>query len=300
MKKPHRSGFVNIIGRPNVGKSTLMNALVGERMSIITNKPQTTRHRIIGIVSDEDYQIVFSDTPGFIKDPSYEMQESMNKFVSGSFKDGDIMVLVVDVTETYDNDNPLFKKLQGVEVPLFLVLNKKDLVDEGVLLNKVLEWKDKADFQEIIPISALQNKGTDVLLECILDNLPIGPVYYPKDQFTDRPERFFVSEIIREKILMNYYQEIPYSCEVVVDAFKEDPDPKKNLVRIHATIFVARASQKNIIIGKKGAAIKKVGIDARYAIEKFLEKKIYLELFVKVKDNWRNDDKMLKSFGYKE
>ena len=300
MGKPHRSGFVNIIGRPNVGKSTLMNALVGERMSIITNKPQTTRHRIIGIVSDKDYQIVFSDTPGFIKDPSYEMQESMNKFVSGSFKDGDIMILVVDVTETYDKDNPLFKKLEGVQVPLFLILNKKDLVAEAVLFKKIMEWKDKANFQEIIPISALHKKGTDTVIECILDNLPIGPVYYPKDQFTDRPERFFVSEIIREKILMNYYQEIPYACEVVVDAFEEDPDPKKNLVRIHAIIYVARASQKNIIIGKKGAAIKNVGVNARYAIEKFLDKKVYLEMFVKVKDNWRNDDKMLKSFGYKE
>jgi GTP-binding protein Era len=300
MRKPHRSGFVNIIGRPNVGKSTLMNALVGERMSIITNKPQTTRHRIIGIVSDDDYQIVFSDTPGFIKDPSYEMQESMNKFVSGSFKDGDIMILVVDVMENYDKENPLFKKLEGVEVPLFLILNKKDLVSEAVLFKKIIEWKDKANFQEIIPISALHNKGTDAVIECILDNLPIGPVYYPKDQFTDRPERFFVSEIIREKILMNYYQEIPYACEVVVDAFEEDEDPKKNLVRIHATIYVARASQKNIIIGKKGAAIKNVGVNARYAIEKFLDKKVYLEMFVKVKDNWRNDDKMLKSFGYKE
>lgn len=298
MKKPHRSGFVNIIGRPNVGKSTLMNALVGERMSIITNKPQTTRHRIIGIVSEEDYQVVFSDTPGFIKDPSYEMQTSMNKFVSGSFKDGDVMVLVVDVMENYDDDNPLFKKLEGVKVPLFLVLNKVDLIDEGALMHKIVEWKDRANFEEIIPISALQKKGTEELFQLILGNLPLGPVYYPKDQFTDRPERFFVSEIIREKILLNYYQEIPYSCEVVVDAFKEDD--QKDLVRIHAMIYVGRESQKNIIIGKKGSAIKKLGIDARYAIEKFLEKKVYLELFVKVKDNWRNDDKMLKSFGYKQ
>lgn len=299
MEKPHRSGFVNIIGRPNVGKSTLMNALVGERMSIITNKPQTTRHRIIGIVSDEDYQVVFSDTPGFIKDPAYEMQESMNKFVAGSFKDADLMVLVVDVTDTYDDNNPLFKKLEGIKVPLFLVLNKIDLIDEATLFNKIVEWKDKANFQEIIPIAALQKKGTEMLFDAILNQLPIGPVYYPKDQFTDRPERFFVSEIIREKILMNYYQEIPYSCEVVVDAFQEDPNPKKNLVRIHAIIYVGRESQKNIIIGKKGASIKKLGVNARYAIEKFLDKKVYLELFVKVKDNWRNDDKMLKSFGYK-
>jgi len=300
MEKPHRSGFVNIIGRPNVGKSTLMNALVGERMSIITNKPQTTRHRIIGIVSDDDYQVVFSDTPGFIKDPSYEMQESMNKFVSGSFKDGDIMVLVVDVLDKYDNDHPLFKKLEHVEVPLFLVLNKIDLIDQGTLFNKIIEWKDKANFTEVIPISALQKKGTEDLFQKILENLPLGPVYYDKDQFTDRPERFFISEIVREKLLMNYYQEIPYACEVVVDAFEEDPNPAKNLVRMHATIYVGRNSQKNIIIGKKGAAIKKLGIDSRYAIEKFLGKRVYLELFVKVRDNWRNDDKMLKSFGYKQ
>lgn len=299
MEKPHRSGFVNIIGRPNVGKSTLMNALVGERMSIITNKPQTTRHRIIGIVSDEDYQVVFSDTPGFIKDPSYGMQESMNKFVSGSFKDGDVMILVVDVLEEYDIDNPLFKKLEGVDVPLFLVLNKIDLVEEDVLMKKIIAWKDKANFKEIIPIAALHKEGTEHLFQVILDHLPEGPVYYNKDQFTDRPERFFVSEIIREKILLNYYQEIPYSCEVIVNEFKVDPNPKKNLVRMHATIFVARKSQKNIIIGKKGAAIKQLGIDARKSIETFLDKRVYLELFVKVKDNWRNDDKMLKSFGYK-
>ncbi|MDC0230902.1 GTPase Era [Aureispira] len=300
MKKPHRSGFVNIIGRPNVGKSTLMNALVGERMSIITDKPQTTRHRIIGIVSDKDYQVVFSDTPGFIKDPSYGMQESMNKFVSGSFKDADVMVLVVDVLEKYDIDNPLFKKLEGVKVPLYLVLNKIDLIDEVTLFNKILEWKDKADFKEVIPIAALQKKGTEELFQKILEELPIGPVYYPKDQFTDRPERFFISEIIREKLLMNYYQEIPYACEVVVDAFEEDPEPKKNLIRMHATIYTSRTSQKNIIIGKKGAAIKKLGIDSRYAIEKFLNKKVYLELFVKVRENWRNDDNMLKNFGYKQ
>jgi GTP-binding protein Era len=257
MNKVHRSGFVNIIGRPNVGKSTLMNALVGERMSIITNKPQTTRHRIIGIVSDKDYQVVFSDTPGFIKDPSYKMQESMNKFVAGSFKDADVMMLVVDVQDDYDADHPLFKKLATVEVPLYLVINKIDLIDEATLFQKITDWKDKAKFKEVLPISAIGKKGTDYLFQQILSDLPIGPVFYPKDQFTDRPERFFVSEIIREKLLMNYYQEIPYACEVVVDAFEEDPDVQKNLIRIHAMIFVARKSQKNIIIGKKGAAIKK-------------------------------------------
>lgn len=300
MEKIHKSGFVNIIGRPNVGKSTLMNAMVGEKMSIITDKPQTTRHRIIGIVSEEDYQVVFSDTPGFIRDPSYAMQETMNQFVTSSLQDGDVMILVVDIMERYEDDNPLFERLKKVEVPLFLVLNKRDLVSDEVLMTKVLEWREKADFKEIIPISALHKDNTDKLFSLILENLPEGPVYFPKEQFTDRPERFFVSEIIREKILLNYYQEIPYSCEVVVDEFKEDPNPAKNLVRIHATIYASRKSQKNILIGTKGAAMKKLGTEARLDIEKFLEKKVYLELFVKIKDNWRDDDKMLKNFGYKQ
>lgn len=293
----HRSGFVNIIGRPNVGKSTLMNALVGERMSIITNKPQTTRHRIIGIVNDNDYQVVFSDTPGYIEEPKYEMQNSMNNFVSTAFQDADIMLLVIDVEEEYGADHPLFKKLQGLTVPLFLVINKVDLVDEGTLLSKIQRWKDRADFKEIVPISALNKAGTNHLMSLILDLLPEGPIYYDKDQFTDRPERFFVSEIIREKILEHYHQEIPYSCEVVVTSFKDDT--AKDLVRINATIFVARDSQKNIMIGKGGSAIKRLGIDSRRAIEIFLARKVHLELFVKVKGNWRNDDRLLKSFGYK-
>lgn len=298
MEPIHRSGFVNIIGRPNAGKSTLMNALVGERMSIITEKPQTTRHRIIGIVSDDHHQVVFSDTPGFIKEPMYEMQSSMNKFVSSTFKDADVMLLVVDVQEHYDDDNPLFKKLEGVTVPLFLVLNKIDLVSDAVLMKKILVWQDKANFTDIIPISALLKDQTEELMQRLLEHLPEGPIYYPKNQFTDRPERFFVSEIIREKILINYYQEIPYSCEVVVDEYQEDA--KKNLVRIHATIYVGRESQKNIIIGKGGASIKQLGIDARKAIETFIDSRVYLQLFVKVKDNWRNDDRMLKHFGYKQ
>lgn len=293
----HRSGFVNIIGRPNVGKSTLMNALVGECMSIITNKPQTTRHRIIGIVNDEEYQVVFSDTPGYIEEPKYEMQNSMNNFVSSAFQDADVMLLVIDVEEEYGADHPLFQKLQGVQVPLFLVINKVDLVDEAALFSKIERWKDRANFQEVVPIAALHHAGTDKLMNLILEQLPEGPVYYPKDQFTDRPERFFVSEIIREKILLHYHQEIPYSVEVVVTAFKEDPE--KDLVRINATIYVARESQKNIMIGKGGSAIKQLGIDARKAMEIFLERKVHLELFIKVKKNWRDDDRMLKSFGYK-
>lgn len=293
----HHSGFVNIIGRPNVGKSTLMNALVGERMSIITNKPQTTRHRIIGIVNDEAYQVVFSDTPGYIEEPKYEMQNSMNNFVSSAFHDADIMLLVIDVEEEYGDDHPLFKKLQGVKVPLFLVINKVDLVDEGTLLNKIDRWKNRANFQEVVPIAALHKAGTAHLMDLILRLLPEGPVYYPKDQFTDRPERFFVSEIIREKILLHYHQEIPYSVEVVVTAFKEDA--KKGLIRIKATIYVARESQKNIMIGKGGSAIKRLGIDARKSMETFLDQRVHLELFIKVKKNWRDDDRLLKSFGYK-
>lgn len=297
MSDKHYSGFVNIIGRPNVGKSTLMNALVGERMSIITNKPQTTRHRIVGIVNDETHQVVFSDTPGFIKDPSYGMQEQMNAFVNSTFKDGDVMMVVIDVTDQYDSENPLFQKLQKVDLPLFLVINKVDLVDDATLLQKIEDWKSKADFAEIVPISALNKAGTANLFNLILKYIPEGPAYYPKEQFTDRPERFFVSEIIREKILLLYHQEIPYSCEVIVDSFKEDEN--KKLVRIHAIIYVSRKSQKGIIIGNRGSAIKQLGIEARKDIEKFLDSKVYLELYVKIRDDWRNDEKMLKSFGYK-
>lgn len=297
-QKAHRSGFVNIIGKPNVGKSTLMNALVGERMSIITNKPQTTRHRIIGIVNDDDYQIVFSDTPGFIKDPSYKMQENMNKFVQGSFKDGDVMLLVVDATDTFDSENPLFTKIQGIKVPFYLVLNKVDLVTHDKVVLLINEWSSRANFKEIIPISALEKEGTEYLFEKILEDTPEGPVYYEKDQFTDRPERFFVSEIIREGILEHYYQEIPYSCEVEVDEFKIDPDPVRNLVRINATIYVSRKSQKYILIGSKGSAIKALGIQSRRGIERFLGKKVHLELYVRVRDNWRDDDQQLKRFGY--
>lgn len=297
MSTKHLSGFVNIVGKPNVGKSTLMNALVGERMSIITNKPQTTRHRIVGIVSDENHQVVFSDTPGFIKDPSYEMQESMNAFVNSTFKDADVMMVVIDVTEAYDAENPLFQRLKQVEIPLFLVINKVDLVDDAKLLRTITEWQSHANFTEIVPISAINEAGTANLFDLILKYMPEGPVYYPKDQFTDRPERFFISEIIREKILLLYQQEIPYSCEVIVDGFEEDN--VKKIVRIHAIIYVSRKSQKGIIIGNKGVAIKQLGTDARKDIEKFLDSRVYLELFVKIRDNWRNDDKMLKSFGYK-
>lgn len=300
LKKAHKSGFVNIIGHPNVGKSTLMNALVGERMSIITHKPQTTRHRIIGIVNDDDYQIVFSDTPGLIKKTNYKMQERMNAFVQGTTEDADVMMLVIDVKEPFDAESPILQIVKKVKCPLFLVLNKTDLLKDEQLMHVLLLWKDQIECAEIIPISALSKKNTSLLLNRILEYMPEGPVYYPKDQFTDRSERFFVSEIIREKILLLYHQEIPYSVEVIVDTFKEDPDPDKNLIKIHSTIFVSRKTQKSIIIGDKGSSIKKLGMDARKDIEKFLDKRVFLELFVKVKEDWRDDDSSLKMFGYSE
>ncbi len=295
----HKSGFVNIIGRPNVGKSTLMNALVGERMSIITNKPQTTRHRIIGIVSDEDYQVVFSDTPGIIKDPAYKMQEAMNRFVNTTFEDADIMLFVTEPAETYEDDDPIIFKLNKVKVPLFLVINKTDTVEPEVIMEMIQLWNKRVKFSETIPISALNKTNTDTLFKLILDNIPEGPVYYPKEQLTDKPERFFVSEIIREKILLFYKQEVPYSCEVEIESFKETTTKAgEPLVRISALIYVARKTQKAIIIGKGGIAIKKLGSEARKSIEQFLESKVFLEMHVKHKDNWRDDERSLRNFGY--
>ncbi|MEM6320313.1 MAG: GTPase Era [Bacteroidota bacterium] len=295
----HKSGFVSIIGRPNVGKSTLMNALVGERMSIITSKPQTTRHRILGIVSDEDYQLVFSDTPGIVVDPGYKMHEAMNRFVATTFEDSDVMLFVTDIYDKYEEEGPTVKRLKQLQVPLFLVINKMDLADTEQLANLIQKWNSWVNFKETIPISALNQTNTDKLLELILENTPEGPVYYPKDQLTDRPERFFVSEIIREKILQQYKKEVPYSCEVIVDSFKEDVTNKgENITRIEAHIYVNRKTQKPIIIGKGGAAIKKLGIESRKDIETFLDTKVYLELYVKIKENWRDNDKLLKSFGY--
>jgi GTPase len=299
-QQPHKSGFINIIGHPNVGKSTLMNAMVGEKMSIISHKPQTTRHRIIGIVNDEHYQMVFSDTPGLIKKTNYKMQERMNAFVHSTTEDADVMMLVIDVKEPFDSESPILGLLKKVKCPLFLVLNKIDLLNEDQLMKVILQWKDLINFDEIIPISATKHVNTDFLLKKLLEYMPEGPIYYPKDQFTDRSERFFVSEIIREKILLLYHQEIPYSVEVIVDAFKEDPVPEKNLVRIHATIYVSRKTQKSILIGEKGSAIKKLGIESRLDIEKFLDKRVFLELFVKIKEDWRDDEKVLKMFGYED
>jgi len=295
----HKSGFINIIGRPNVGKSTLMNALVGEQMSIITNKPQTTRHRIIGIISEDDYQMVFSDTPGFITDPAYKMQEAMNSFVFSTFEDADCMLFVTDTLEKYEEDDQVIERLKKVTVPLFLVINKTDIAKPIEIVTLIQTWNKRVQFTETIPISALEKNNTDTLLKLILDRLPEGPPFYPKDQLTDKSERFFVSEIIREKILIQYQQEIPYSCEVIVEEFKETKSNKgEPLVRIRAVIYVSRKTQKSILIGKGGSAIKNLGMAARKGIEAFLGSKVFLELFVKVKDNWRDDDKQLKHFGY--
>lgn len=297
----HRSGFINIIGHPNVGKSTLMNALVGERMSIITNKPQTTRHRIIGILSGEDFQMVLSDTPGVVEKPAYKMHQAMNSFVQSTFEDADLMLLVTDVLEEYKAGDQLLEQLRRqTSIPMFVVLNKIDLVDEEKLEQLKTFWAEQLPQAQVIPISALKKISTDLLLSTLKENLPEGPEYYPKDQLTDRPERFFMSEIVREKIMTLYHQEIPYATQVIIEEFKEDQTVGgKAIARISATIFVERDTQKSILIGKNGVSIKKLGMEARLDMEKFLEKKVFLELFVKVKDNWRNDDFLLKQFGYK-
>ncbi len=295
----HKSGFVNIIGRPNVGKSTLMNALVGERMSIITNKPQTTRHRIIGILNGADFQIVFSDTPGFVRKPTYKMHDAMNSFVKETFEDADVMLFVTEPSEAFDAEDSIIQRLQNVPYPKFLVLNKSDKFERSVMDAYEEQLKQLVDFQKVIRISALRKENTEGLLSIVKEALSEGPEYYPKDQLTDRPERFFCAEIIREKILLNYREEIPYACEVVIEEFKEtETNRGEKLARIKSTIFVGRDNQKLILIGKNGAAMKKLGMDARKDMETFLESKVFLEMTVKVRENWRDDEKMLKHFGY--
>lgn len=295
----HKSGFVNIIGRPNVGKSTLMNALVGERMSIITAKPQTTRHRIIGLLSDENFQIVFSDTPGIIGNPAYRMQELMNQFAHSTFEDADVMLFVTEAEEVYQEDDPLITRLKKFEGPRFLVINKIDKAAPEKIKATEEWWTGQLSFTEVIAISALQKTNTDDLLAAILRQLPVGPAYYPKDQLTDRPERFFVSEIIREKILELYHEEIPYACEVAIAAFKEKTTVKQEpIVEIQAVIFVERETQKMILLGRKGSSIKKLGTAARLAIEEWLQQKVFLDLHVKVREKWRNDERLLRHFGY--
>lgn len=293
-----KSGYVNIIGRPNVGKSTLMNALLGERMSIITHKPQTTRHRILGIYSDEGMQIIFSDTPGIIDQPSYKMQEVMNRFARESFEDADILLFIVAYGEEYREDDPIFEALKILDIPVFLIINKMDLGDQKGLMQYIDQWRARFDFKGIYPISALHMAGVDGLLASIKEHLPEGPPYFPPDQLSDRSERFFAAEIIREEILLQYSQEIPYSCEVIVERFKEEMSKSGPMLHIYAEIFVARKTQKSIIIGKQGAAIKQLGKAAREKLESFFQTRVFLELHVKVKENWRDDDRTLKHFGY--
>jgi GTP-binding protein Era len=275
-----------------------MNALVGERMSIITNKPQTTRHRIIGIVNDDDYQIVFSDTPGIIKEPFYNMQKAMNYYAFSAFEDADLLIYMTDMVEKMEIEEGLKTKLLTIDAPLFVLINKVDVSDQQSVEQVIEFWQKELPQAEIYPISALEKVGVEPLLEKIINLLPEGPEYYPKSQLTDKSERFFVSEIIREKILMLYQQEIPYSCQVIIDQFKEGDSRSGKIIRISADIYVDRKSQKSILIGKGGQKIKELGVEARKDIEAFLEEKVFLELRVKVKENWRDDERTLKYFGY--
>ena len=289
----HKAGYVNIIGNPNVGKSTLMNALVGERLSIITSKAQTTRHRILGIVNDEQHQIVFSDTPG-VMNPAYKLQENMMDFVHGAFQDADILLYMVETGEKELKDEKLFERLKNTDLPILLLLNKIDRVEQDLVKEQILFWKELLPNAEIHPISALNKFNLDLVMERIKALLPLSPPYFEKDALTDKPERFFVSETIREKILKYYKKEIPYSVEIEVEEFFDEED----IIKIRAIIFVARESQKGIIIGHKGRALKKVGTLARRDMEAFFQKKIFLDLYVKVNKDWRDDDKQLKRFGY--
>ena len=291
----HKAGFVNIIGNPNVGKSTLMNALVGERLSIITSKAQTTRHRILGIVNGDDFQVVFSDTPGIIE-PAYDLQVSMMDFVKSAFEDADVLIYMVEIGEKELKDAVFFKKITHAEIPVILLINKIDSSDQEEVEKKLAYWQEKVPNAEVYLISALENFGTEALLDRIVEKLPVSPAFYPKDQLTDKPERFFVNESIREKILLHYKKEIPYAVEIVTEAFVEE----ENILKIRSVIMVERETQKGILIGHKGTALKRVGTEARKDLEKFLGKKVFLELHVKVNKNWRNDSKQLKRFGYKE
>lgn len=291
----HKSGFVNIIGNPNVGKSTLMNALVGEKLSIITSKAQTTRHRIMGIVNEPDFQIVFSDTPGVLQ-PAYKMHESMMGFVKSALVDADIILFMVEARENHFKNEDVLKFLKHTEIPILLLINKIDEIDQTILEEKVSHWKTEFPKAEIFPLSALHNFNIDQVFGRIKDLLPEGDPFYDKDALTDKPERFFVSEIIREKILLNYKKEVPYSCEVEVEEFKEQPD----IIKMRANIIVARDSQKGILIGHQGKGLKKVGTEARKDIEAFFDKKVFLDLYVKVNKDWRNNERQLKRFGYNQ
>lgn len=291
----HKAGFVNIIGNPNVGKSTLMNAFVGERLSIITSKAQTTRHRILGIVNGDDFQVILSDTPGIIK-PAYEMQKSMMDFVKSAFEDADVLLYMVEIGEKELKDEDFFNKIIHAKIPVLLLLNKIDKSNQEELEAQIQIWKEKVPNAEIYPISALENFNVKEVFSRILEILPESPAYYPKDALTDKPERFFVNETIREKILLNYDKEIPYAVEIETEEFIED----EKIIRIRSVIMVERDTQKGIIIGHKGAALKKVGMQARFDLEKFFGKQIHIELYVKVNKDWRSNQYQLKRFGYNQ
>ena len=289
----HRSGFVNILGNPNVGKSTLMNVLVGERLSVITPKAQTTRHRIMGILSDENYQVVYSDTPGILN-PKYKLQAAMMRSVDSALEDADLIIYVTDVIETITKNGKYLNRILTSSVPKIIVINKIDLTDQAELEKLVETWNGMAPGVPVLPVSAINKFNTDLLLQEIVVQLPEGPPYFPKDQLTDRWERFFVTEIIRGKIFKNYQKEIPYSVQVEIESYSDEPD----IARIAVVIYVARDSQKGIIIGHRGSMLKRVGTGARKEIEEFIGKKVYLELYVKVAKEWRDNPGMLKKFGY--
>lgn len=291
----HKAGFVNIIGNPNVGKSTLMNAFVGERLSIITSKAQTTRHRILGIVNGDDFQILFSDTPGIIK-PAYELQASMMDFVKSAFEDADVLIYMVEIGEKSLKDESFFNKIQHSKIPVLLLINKIDKSSQEEVEEKLSYWQEKVPNAEVFLISALENFNVENVFNRILEVLPESPAFYPKDQLTDKPERFFVNEAIREKILMHYKKEIPYAVEVDTEEFFESD----KIIKIRSVIMVERETQKGIIIGHKGAALKRVGVEARKDLQKFFDKKIHLELYVKVNKNWRSNKRQLKRFGYND
>ena len=293
--RKHRAGFVNIIGNPNVGKSTLMNALVGEKLCIVTSKAQTTRHRIMGIMNGEDFQIVYSDTPGILK-PNYRLQKNMMNFVDTAIGDADIILYVTDTVEKPDKNMEYIAKLQKVECPIILAINKIDVSDQPTVVRLMDWWKQQLPGAVIFPVSAKEKFNLDSIYEAVMERLPEAPPWFDKDQFTDRNLRFFAAEIIREKILLNYDQEVPYSCEVVVEAFKEG----ETRYEISAVIYVMRDSQKGILIGKGGSALKKLGTDARLEMEDFFQKKVYLNLYVKVDEDWRTSRKELRKFGYED
>ena len=295
MSKEHRAGFVNIIGNPNVGKSTLMNALVGEKLCIVTAKAQTTRHRIMGIVNGEDFQIVYSDTPGILK-PNYRLQKNMMNFVDGAIGDADIILYVTDTVEKPDKNGEYVEKLRGLTCPVILVINKIDLSDQPKVLELMAWWKEQLPKALVIPASAQERFNLDSIFDAIVERLPVCPPWYDKDTFTDRNLRFFASEIIREKILLNYGEEIPYCCEVEIETFKEGTERYE----IGAVIYVMRDSQKGILIGKAGAAMKRLGTQARLEMEDFFQKKVFLSLYVKVDPDWRESRKELRRFGYEE